>query len=686
MKKNKTKRKKSSEGEWLPLKEIFKDRKFHLIILSIILLWIILIQIVYSSSGGDFALSSSDGYVILLHARGWYEGHPLSVYPDEPPVPKNPIPYAMLLSIGHWLGFKSQTSFIFWTYLINLIMLLGSSLFLYRFFNRFFPEVAFPSTLLSTLFASIFYNFFSCTTMPLLFLLISGALAFLESLPFFLLFAILAGFCRNEGILYYLFLCSLHIGLNRKNWWKLTAGFLPLLLPFLVNKYLIGQRVTQGTVSQILFHYGSFTNVLEAGTTNFLHHLKATVLGLYRTTEYFGLQSQGSPIFTLPPLFFIFFILGIIDRKKKFLTIPTVIFFLLLILGDSFVLFTGVGNNRHLLSIFPLIFAFSFAGIKRIDKNIKGFFTVAISFFSIFFIVQEIILFISMKKNVESATQGREVAQWLNENLPPETAIFDAMIGSRFINFYADKVRFISLTPNLNPIFGKYIKAFWRQTTMAELIQREYTGVEYLLEVESGKPNNFSFINWLKTFAKDEKRTFSWVGEERSYNLYTLDLSNLKLKRFEENIIDEIDISDPVSEINHEYKRGDASGMNFYQTLQRIEGVYDGGKVTEGYETFYLDISKNEKNELICLFGKKFKGISVDLNPKDVKFNLEEPYYSIFIEGEKITEGKIEKDFQTINIPLPQDIDKDRIKITIKGRFVSYHYWTKIVSLQSKRY
>ena len=162
MKKNKIKNRKKTEEEWLSFKEIFKDRKFHLVLLFILLLWIILLQTVYTASDGRFLLFSGDGYVLLQHAKAWFEGHPLSIYPEETAVSKNPIPYAMLLSIGHWLGFKSNNAFIFWTYLINLIMLLGSALFLYRFFNKYFSEVALPSTILSTLFAPIFYNFFNC--------------------------------------------------------------------------------------------------------------------------------------------------------------------------------------------------------------------------------------------------------------------------------------------------------------------------------------------------------------------------------------------------------------------------------------------------------------------------------------------------------------------------------------------
>jgi hypothetical protein len=343
-------------------------------------------------------IPTSDGYVDLLQAKACYEGHSLSIYPGDAPFTINPKPYAMVLSIGYWLGFRGQDSFIFWTYLINLIMLLSSALFLYRFFNRFFPEVAFPSTLLSSLFAPIFYNFFSCTTMPLIFLFISGALSFLESLPIFLLFSLLAGFSRSEGILYYLFLSSIYLGLNRKNTVKIVAGLVLLFSPFLINRIVIGQKVSQEIVTQLMFKYDSFSNVIELGAINFINHIKSTILGLYNPRETFGIDYRGSSIFTLPPLFFIFSIFGMTYEKRKYLVIPTLVFLLLLIAGDSVTLFTGVGYNRHLLCIFPLIFAFSLIGIIKIDKIVKGFLPIFATFFALFFLSQEIILFGKYKK------------------------------------------------------------------------------------------------------------------------------------------------------------------------------------------------------------------------------------------------------------------------------------------------
>jgi hypothetical protein len=677
MKKNKIKSEKKTEGKWLPFKEILRDRKFHLILLLIIFLWVILLQVVYTSSDGNFLLFSEDGYILLQHTKAFIEGSPLSFYPEESAVSRGLDPYSFILSLGYWLGFKGTNSFIFWTYLINLIMLLGSALFLYRFFNRFFPELALPITLLSTLFAPIFYNFFSCTTMSLLFLTISGALAFLGCLPFFLLFAILPSLARSEGILYYFFLSSLYLGINRKHAPQIAIGLIPFVCPFFINRILIGQKVSQGTVSQILFHYGSIADVLNIGTINFINHFKSTILGLYMPGETFGVNSQASSIYTLPPLFFIFTILGF-TQKNKFMAISVASFLLILIIGDSLITFTGVGYNRHLLSLFPLIFAFSFLGIKSVNEKIQGILPIMLIIFSLFFISQEMLLFLEINKNIKRAKRGMEIAEWLDENLPDKTEIFDSIENTKSIVYGTDKIRFVFLTPNLNPIFAKYIETFFKDTERSELIQNFHNNVKYLLIKEKARTTTVE--NFLISFSKEDPHVFKWIGEYDKYILYSIDLSPLTKVRFEENVIDEIDIGDPSSELSHDYKRANLNNSQFIQTLHEIKGIYDAGRATEGFETFSVNLSPESSNQqLTCLLGKSFDGVKLILEQsiiyRKVNFNLDDPYFEILLDGKQIYEDAIKEDYQLININLPEGINRDKVKVTVKGRFVSYHYW-----------
>ena len=59
------------------------------------------------------------------------------------------------------------------------------------------------------------------------------------------------------------------------------------------------------------------------------------------------------------------------------------------------------------------------------------------------------------------------------------------------------------------------------------------------------------------------------------------------------------------------------------------------------------------------------------------KFNLENPYFEILINGEKIYTDEISEDYQLINIDLPEAIKEDKITITVRGRYISYHYWIR---------
>jgi hypothetical protein len=658
---------------WLSFKDIFKEKKFIAILILILILWIILISIVYTTSYKGFNLANSDGYIILLQARTWWEGHPLRLNPeDHAPAGTSDYLYPLVLSIGYWLGFKSEKLFILWTYILNLFLILGSAIFLFRFFKRFFAEISFPTTLISVLFAPIFYNFFICTNFSLYFFLLSGALSFLGSLPFFLLFSILTSLSRPEGIIPYIFLSTLYLGLNNKqDWWKLILGILPALLLLYLNFQLTGQLMHQGAVSQSLFNYDSFFNVIRYGSLQFIDTLKGTLLGLYQTTEKFGISYMGTAIYTLPPLLFIFFIIGVIQDKKRWISIPSSIFLFLLIAGDSLSLFMGLHFNRHILPIFPILFAFSFTAVIDINKKIKGFYPAILIIFSLFFISQEILILSYIKNNIASARKGKEVAQWLEERLPEGTNIIDATIGNKSIAFELKNNKIIFITPNLNPIFNKHIDSFWRITEKSELIQQYYTDVKFLIIDKEMDPIGM----WLKEFSINDPIEFSWIGEDEKFYLYSIDLSPLKKKRFSSKIIDEVDIGNPASESEHFYKRFNVAGLEVNILPKSINGVYDTGRITQGEESFYMKLPENG-GELICLLGNSLEGRKFDLNRERVSFKMDNANYTVIIDGREIKEGKIENYYELIRFTLPPLQNKTKnIKITVNGSFVSYHYW-----------
>lgn len=654
-----------------PFKEIVKDKRFLLIILLIILFWIILLQIGHSPHSG-WTLSNPDGYVNLISARTWIEGHPYRINSGDPisTAPPDYI-YPVLVASGHLLGFDSKELLVLWTYILNLILIIGSTLFLFRFFNCFFGEVAFVSSLVSILFPPIFINFFGGTDFPLFFFFFSGALASLKNLPLFLFFAIGAGLSRAEGLLPYLFLSFLFLAINnRKGWWKLALGILPILIPLFLNLRFTGSLMPQGVAPQFLFHYGSIEDGLEQVSFNIINHIKSTLFGLYRPGEVFGTWKKADSFGSLPPFLFIFFIIGLTQRERRWIALPAAIFLILLILGDSLTVFSGIHYSRHTLPLFPLIFAISFSGMFLVEKKIKGLYRVLLVLILTFMFFQTIPVFTKCKSLTAQMQRSKEVGIWAEENIAKGSSIF--LLESE-VAYWINSHRLIFLSPATDPIFGRYIKFYNRDTETCELIQRCYGETSYLLT-----GTYIPIVKWLEQFKRESPRIFSWIGTEEKIFLYHLDLTPLRVRRFKEKIVDEIDIADPISEKGHDYNRISSSPTRLCQFPGRINGCYDAGRVTEGEESFSMKRSENGLS-LICLLGKEFNGYQVLLTgeEKKVSFKLEDPHYQVSIDGEEIAKERIEGDEDLLEIPIPAGIKKEKVRITVKGRFVSYHYWIK---------
>ena len=655
----------------MQLQETLKDRRFILIILLIIFLWVILLQIGHSSSRG-WTLDNPDGYANLTFARTWIQGHPYRINPGDPisTAPSDYI-YPLLVASGHFLGFDSKELLVLWTYILNLLLIIGSALFLFRFFKGFFGEVAFVSSALSVLFPPIFINFFSGTNFSLFFFFFSGALANLSTPPLFLFFAIGAGLSRAEGLLPYLFLSFLLLTINhRREWRKLALGVLPLSIPLFLNLRFTGSLMPQGVVPQFLFHYDGIGGSLEQASFNIINHIKSTLFGLYRPGEVFGTWKKADIFGSLPPFLFTFFIIELTQKERRWITLPAAIFLLLLILGDSLTVFSGIHYNRHILPLFPLIFAISFRGILLLEKKIKGLYQVLLILILAFIFFQTIPVFTQYKSSIARTQRSKEVGIWAEKNLAKGSSIF---LLENEIFYWINSHKLIFLSPAMDPIFGRYIKFYRRDTEICELIQRCYGETSYLLT-----GTYIPIVKWLEQFKTESAKVFSWIGAEEETFLYHLDLSPLRAKRFEEKTVDEIDIADPISESRHDYNRISSSPARLCQFPGRIKGCYDAGRVTEGEESFSMKISENGQS-LVCLLSKEFNGYQVLITgeEKKVSFRLENPSYRVLIDGEEVGKGRIEGNIQLIEIPIPADIKKEKVRITVKGRFVSYHYWIK---------
>ena len=241
-------------------------------------------------------------------------------------------------------------------------------------------------------------------------------------------------------------------------------------------------------------------------------------------------------------------------------------------------------------------------------------------------------------------------------------------------------MRFVLFSPNLNPIFGRFTNSFLDYTETSELFQKFHYNVKYYLSKEKTQKNLLE--NSLLNFAKGDPHIFKWIGESEKYALYSIDLSPLTKKRFDKDVIDEVDIGDPSSESIHGYKRTNLNNQQFVQILPKIKDFYDAGRLTEGYETFSVKLSEDNRNQMTCLLSKKFEGIQLKLKNAiifdKVNFDLNNHYFEIFINGKQIYSGELKEDYQLIDIKIPEEIKSDKITVKVVGRFISYHYWVRI--------
>lgn len=656
----------------ISFKETVKDRKFLLIVLLIILLWTILLQIGYSPSWG-WTLGNPDGYVNLASAMTWIEGHPYRINPSDPVSTGPPdYIYPLLVASGHPLGFDSKELLVIWTYILNLLLIIGSALFLFRFFECFFGEVAFVSSITGILFPPVFINFFGGTDFPLFFFFFSGALAFLKKLPLFLFFAIGAGLSRAEGLLPYLFLSFLFLTINnKKGWWKLALGVIPISIPLFLNLRFTGSLMPQGVVPQFLFYYSSIEDGLAQVFFNTINYIKSTLFGLYRPGETFGAWGAAETSGGLPPFLFTFFIIELTRKERRWITLPVTVFLLLLILGDSLTVFSGIHHARHILPLFPLVFAISFEGILLVERKIKGLYRILLILILAFIFFQTIPVFTQYKSSFARMQRSKEVGIWVDKNLAKGSSIF---LLEDEISYWINNHNLIFLSPAANPVFGRYIKFYNRDTEICELIKRCYPETPYLLT-----GTYVPILKWLEQFKKEDTMVFSWIDTEEKVSLYHLDMAPLRARRFKEKIVDEIDIADPISEQGHGYHRTGSNPTRLCQFSKMIKGVYDAGRVTEWEESFSMKLSKDTPS-LVCLLGKEFNGYQVSLTgeEKKVSFKLEDPHYQVLIDGEELAKGRIEGDAELLlEMPIPAGIKKERVRITVKGKFISYHYWIK---------
>lgn len=655
------------------IRNLFKmseNKEIIWIYAAAVLFFIILILVIMKSTGGKLTPYLSEGYGNLTIARTWVNGHPLKINPGEPRTTASPdYLYPLFLSAGNFIGFSGKYGTVLWMFLFNFILFMGAAYFLWRITKEYFPSARKSITLISILFAPIFSNFFAGTNFPLFFFSFMGAIAFLNSLPLFLTFSILSGLSRPEGIIVYLVLSSIYyFSPGKKKVYPLIAGVLPLFIPLLINYLINGDILPQGVVPLSLFKYTGFTAAIKTGMATFLDQIKSSILAYYSTSQDIGMSQGGSFFYFLPPLLIPVFIWGIFKSEKKWLYLPLIIYTLILLLGDSFTIYAGTHYSRHVIVVYPFIFAFALDGVRNIKIKNKAIFPYLIIFFSIFIISQELILFSDISERSRIRAKAKKMAEWVKNNTEKGTSILSGQTPYE-TDFWIDNRKIVSISPAINPHFGRWIKYYFRTTEQTELIQRFYRDIDYILiDVNKISPTD----NWLLSFSSGYKKYYEFAGKKMV--IQKVNLNQLKDPPPYPAPLDELDVGDPISEKNHDYVALKSSDSRYQRPLYVESNFCDGGRLITKKERFKIFLPP-ENLTLICRYRGEFNGFKPGLKREEIKVDLKENPYTVKLDGKTINKGVLnpKTGFFYLTIQLT---GKNRYStVEIEGNYVSFHYW-----------
>lgn len=642
-----------------------EEKKVILIISLLTLQWIIFLQLAFDPITGIWSMSNPDTMCTLSVARSWIQGHPLQIIPGEPASTiLSDLLSPIFFTAGYWLGFKSLSGFVLWAYIEYFILALFSTLFLWKFFKKFVPDVAFPATLLSIIFSGIFSNLFS-TNFGFLFLFFWGALAFIDSLPLFMTFSVLAALMRPEGLVIYIFLVTLRLlHVRNDGARKFIPPILIICVPFLVYKNITGSYLPQGVTPQNIIHYHGYLKGLEIALSVIFDQIKGGLLGLYSSTQKIGAFESGW-LGSLPPFLFIFSILGFVKHKREWL-FPVTGFLLFLIAGDAFSLYSGAHQNRHFHVLTPFFFGFALIFFRDIKGNWKPVYMISIIFFFIFNSLQFYGSLFPFKQNVEKFVQHKKVVDYLVKQRP-KTPVLAHSMGPLY---WSDgRLKLHLLYVSTDPYLGKYVKYYIRILETTEYIQRFYSQKVIFLDFFENTPES----NWLRQIKGEIVKTFQYKYKNFA-EVKIIDLGEIKDSPPYRNPYSELDVGDPFSEEECGYKFIQSLEEHVDAGILKGENFWDGGRPNVIKEDFYMDVPEN-RGILVCRYKGLFTGgvltenishsVNLFIKESDLKIHVDEE----IIFNESVSQGE---DFFYLEIPLKKG---GRCHFKIEGLIHSFHYW-----------
>ncbi len=636
-----------------------------LILVVVVLQWVIYLMMGYDSQTGIWTPVHPDTMNTLMMARTLAHGHPLQLLPGDPPSTMlSDLLSPLLFSGGYWLGFRSPSSFILWAYIECLIIALCSAYFIWRFHKRSIPEVAFPATLLSMIFTGIFSNIFH-TNFGFFFVFFWGALAFIDSFPLFILFSILAGLTRPEGIMVYLLLVLLFSTTHGKSrLWRFLPGLLPLLIPPLLYKILTGSFVSQGVGPQNIVQYEGFGGSIAVAFSGITDQIKGGILGIFPTSAKIGSEGSGW-LGSFPPFLFILALLGLAKYKKWWLAILSS-YLLIAIVGDSFTLFSAAHQNRHISFMAPFFFGFALWFVRGIQIRGISLYVPMTVFFSLMLGLQ-FFGAIPGQRNVKA-----QIAcdKQITDHLLSEWSETEVLDASYSVSYWADRrLKCHTLSPASNPYLGAYVRSYFRPLEISELVQKLYpTRVAFVSYYENSLTERW-FSQFTTQQLKSCMRRYKNIAEAR-----LLDLSKIKDQAPYGDPYSELDVGDPSSEIACRYKFRDSLERPLGSFLMEGDGFWDGGRPGIIAEEFDLPVPENG-GTLVCRYRGSFQGnILEEFDKSPVALSVRRSRLRVAADGIEVFNGvvSLEEGFTYLEIPLAYG---GVVHFDMEGAVHSFHYW-----------
>lgn len=637
-----------------------------IVLVAVVLQWGVYLYQGYDRHTNAWCMIHPDTMHTLLFARTWVHGHPLRFHPSEPPsTMHSDLLTPLLYSGGYWLGFRSPSSFVLWAYIVCLLVAMLSALALWRFFRKFASEAAFPAVLCCMLFPGIFTNVFS-SNFGFFFLFFWSALAFLDSRPAFIAFAVLAGLTRPEGLLVYLFLCGLYVATHRiRPPWQLAVGIPVLCVPPLVFRHLTGSFIPQGVVPQNIIRYQGLLNALYLACSTITDQVKGTLLGWFPAGTKIGFEGSAW-LGTLPPFVFILCIIGMVRLRASW--VPWVFGYLaLLIAGDSLTYFSGIHLNRHVHILAPFFFGFGLLFLRALRIDGESLYPLGLGFVLVMVLLQSVGVLAPNSATVTRVGVDKEIADFVRQHHPDEEVI-DQQGGPRY--WLDGSVRWHSLSVGDNPYLGRYVRHHMRILETSEYIQRNLP--PSILHVSWGSGDLFE--TWFRQFAAESLATFKRDLIPVAL-LRRLDLSGIHDVPPAEAPYDELDVGDPMSERQCRYRYRDSLERSAGGFLLPGQGFWDGGRPSVIRERFDLHVPEGG-GVLVARTKGAFSGNVLELYDKTpVDLRVDAAEMRVIANGTCIADTTVPlgEGFSYVSVPVRQG---GRVRFEIEGLFHSFHYWT----------